>query len=778
MGVHGYASAERPPDADPAGSSSDKRFCLAVVTELCPHGNLEDFMAAEGAPLSAAVKLDVMLQVARGLDQLKEARIVWRDLKAKNLLVRAAHRGRTGEVVRVEIAFTDWGTAVKMPEEGKRRMTLHGPGTAGYIAPDTRGPIYDYQADMWAYLVWAASMCLRVEFIVDCQLEEALAHLQLEKKIVATAGHEGKVDAVLRKFEEEGKVEEGCEGIYELLRTSAPWVDAALRWTPEEAKEEMETFRGDHGLVIDVSAVQSRRESVAPRRPSPPPPARDDTDAREAEAEKAAREAEKAEAAREAEEAKAAEEAAEAEAAREAEEAEAAREAVAAKAAKAARAEKVAKAEAASAAARALRARAEALKAEAERLEAAAEAAAKGMTAPAPDDSDDDAMDADADDDARANADAESSPARRAAVTLAARLSADWVGRRVRKWFALSKPRGRRPKNAPPPKPGDHFLGIIARVRAARDEEGDGEWKAMCHVRYDDGDEEDVAIEEARRLADDHDRHVAATTECDTDAETEAVAVGFGGGFGAGACGAGTTVSPGETSRPRRQALRAMSSNQAEARDRDRVSSRVQSRVLKGVKRKPPAAPATADAEITPPEKRQRGRPPPDWVVRAVDVLGAELGCAKCRRSRYGCAACRERAGVRPDEILALPSPERSVAETCASVRTRRSARNAAAAAAPASVKSKRTRASATAECTALVTVPIDIGEVETREELAERLPEGVTLGCSKCRRAWRGCTVCRTRAGVYLSPAANWRARRRSSTPPVDRVLALPAPA
>ena len=100
MGVHGYASAERPPDADPAGSSSssDKRICLAVVTELCPHGNLEDFMAAEGAPLSAAVKLDVMLQVAQGLDQLKEARIVWRDLKAKNLLVRAAHRGRTAPV--------------------------------------------------------------------------------------------------------------------------------------------------------------------------------------------------------------------------------------------------------------------------------------------------------------------------------------------------------------------------------------------------------------------------------------------------------------------------------------------------------------------------------------------------------------------------------------------------------------------------------------------------------------------------------------------------------
>jgi hypothetical protein len=96
-----------------------------------------------------------------------------RDLKAKNLLVRDAKRGRTGEVVKLTIAFTDWGTAVKLPEEGKRRMTLHGPGTAGYIAPDTRGPTYDYGADMWAYLVWAASMCLKVECVVDCQVRAA-----------------------------------------------------------------------------------------------------------------------------------------------------------------------------------------------------------------------------------------------------------------------------------------------------------------------------------------------------------------------------------------------------------------------------------------------------------------------------------------------------------------------------------------------------------------------------------------------------------------------------
>ena len=163
------------------------------MTDLCAHGNLEDFMAAEGAPLSVAVKLDLMLQVARGLEALKDARVLWRDLKAKNLLVADVWRGRAGEVTKVSVKFTDWGTAVRLPEEGKRRMTLHGPGTAGYIAPDTRGPAYDHRADMWAFLVWAASMCLTVECVVDCQLEEAVAELQLEKKVTATAGHEEKL---------------------------------------------------------------------------------------------------------------------------------------------------------------------------------------------------------------------------------------------------------------------------------------------------------------------------------------------------------------------------------------------------------------------------------------------------------------------------------------------------------------------------------------------------------------------------------------------------------
>ena len=104
--VFGYTSCSRPELKDDPGLMGNRgngcHICLAVVTELCPHGNLEDFMEREGVPLSAEVKLDVMLQVAKGLEQLKDARIVWRDLKAKNLLVRSAHRGRA-EIGRAHV---------------------------------------------------------------------------------------------------------------------------------------------------------------------------------------------------------------------------------------------------------------------------------------------------------------------------------------------------------------------------------------------------------------------------------------------------------------------------------------------------------------------------------------------------------------------------------------------------------------------------------------------------------------------------------------------------
>ena len=760
--VYGYTSARRGGDNKENDDEGERRYCLCVVTELCENGNLEDFMEQEGAPLSPAVKLDIMLQVAAGLEQLKEARVLWRDLKAKNLLVRDVQRGRMGEVVRVVVAFTDWGTAVKLPPEGKRRMTLHGPGTAGYIAPDTRGPAYDYQADMWAYLVWAASMCLRVEFIVDCQLEEALAELSLEKKIAPTAGHEDKVDVLLRGFEEDGKVEEGCEGIFELVRTSAPWVDATLRWTPEEAKEEMEVFRGDHGLVIDVAAVQQRRISMAPRRPAPPPREKEEeeeemmmmmmNDRRGMTA--AAPEPESAGPAAMEEE-------------------------------------------------------------EEDEEEEEAVRAARGCTAPAPTPSEDDAV-AETDDEVEEEEDEEedkvadhlartpskSSPKIAAAAAAAANVSAQWVGRRVRKWFPLPVPHGRRPKNAPPLPAGEYFFGYIAHTHAVANLDT-GEFETCCFVRYDDGDEEDLTLDECRRLLveDDDEKHEEEEEkmEVDTDAETEMVGGLHHGGETPGEVqqrrgrGRATALSSG------RMALGNLNSNELQKRNGKGGRRGDDGKEKRG--KAAAAAGALAIVSETLPTTGKRGRVAPDWAREAVDVHGVKLGCSKCRRSRYGCATCRTKNGVTPSSSLALPAPgdnnnnigrkrgrpakspaaeDNTAAPATAS---NKKPRNTAAAAPKAASAAAAAPAPASTPSTALALPLIHINDASTPEQLAAQLPPGVELGCSKCRFTWRGCTVCRTKAGVWLPLAANWHRRRSNQARAAAAaaadmsLLALPCP-
>lgn len=255
--IFGYTWTQKP------GPTFDKRNHLAVICELCPHGNLEDFMKREKEPLTPSVKLDCFLQVLDGLEQLKAKRVIWRDLKAKNILVRDVKRhAKTKKVTKVQIAFTDWGTAVELPKVGKRRMTLHGPGTDGYIAPETRGNAYDYQVDMWAFLLWAASMCLTVECLVDCRLEEKLAELQLEKKSHATSAQEKKVLSILDAFDFE--VERGCAPIYNFLKRETQWVEPSQRWSCDEAIESLVAFRDENvhlQLPTEYACTPAKRDS-------------------------------------------------------------------------------------------------------------------------------------------------------------------------------------------------------------------------------------------------------------------------------------------------------------------------------------------------------------------------------------------------------------------------------------------------------------------------------------------------------------------------------------
>ena len=812
-----------------------------MLTDLCRHGNLEDFMAAEGAPLSVAVKLDLMLQVASGLEALKEARVLWRDLKAKNLLVSDVERGRAGEVTKLRVKFTDWGTAVKMPRvdegESRRRMTLHGPGTAGYIAPDTRGPMYDYQADMWAYLVWAASMCLTVPCVVDCQLEEALALLKLEKKANATAGHEAKVEAVLGTFEADGKVEPECAYLFELIKTAAPWVDAQLRWTPEEAAEELTQFRADHALATKPGTRDCARNKTVVATKHAVEEVAEKKNTREEEEEEAPavvvrEETNVSSSPRGTEIAETA--------------SDESNEAAGFKTspsvptvpttALALVDEGAAKRRAAAAE---LRARAERLKREAERLEAEAEAVA-------------------------GEEDEQGSPlscflppselAQRAARTEAALASARWVGAKVRKWFPLpraAEPITRREKSKKSmlrvkrnePLNGVFREGVIIKTRAAfvgtvtngvsEGSEKNGpeahDWAVVCLVRFEDGEEDELTLAEAEKCAADRDERDQDTTgfrisesPVDENAETEPVGSLFVRAMATktnrdehdlgendettlrmssreprlarGAKRAREAEETTEVSRRTRQRgrppLGALSSNQVASRD-------VKSRVSAGAGA-PKGARKLADLNEThTPDSgsgsgsgsgKRRGRKAPDWAVTAVEVMGKTLGCAKCRQSRYGCGLCRERAGICDPEnppVLMLPSVETEQQQAPSSKTERQRRRTvsrdvaSASAAKPAasstlSTLSKTKKKRKRNSEEAFVNVG-DISDVTTRAELKKRLPRGVKLGCSKCRQAWRGCNACRKQNGVWIAPASNWVARGASQSPP-GAALALPA--
>ena len=71
------------------------------------------------------------------------------------------------------------------------------------------------------------------------------------------------------------------------------------------------------------------------------------------------------------------------------------------------------------------------------------------------------------------------------------------------------------------------------------------------------------------------------------------------------------------------------------------------------------------------------------------------------------------------------------------------------------------TRTTRAAEALAQCLLPIDVGDDVDKATLSAKLPPGVELGCSKCRRNWRGCAACRKRAGVWLPPSRAWRKRR-----------------
>lgn len=209
------------------------------------------------------------------------------------------------------VKLADWGTAVRLADTGgdqglssrrrgkgdassskpaRRRMTLHGPGTAGYVAPDTRHTHYGFEVDMWAWMAMAADLCLdpaAMRAAGVALLEQQLSALRLSHSTARPAALEAKVKAVLaalRPF-----VLGGMEKLYGWLAGDrCAWVNPIARCTAEEAlgimdeleesmlkpTEEAGKAGADSPVPLERAAVSPSRGAGGSRRCAAPRPAK------------------------------------------------------------------------------------------------------------------------------------------------------------------------------------------------------------------------------------------------------------------------------------------------------------------------------------------------------------------------------------------------------------------------------------------------------------------------------------------------------------------------
>ena len=283
--VHGVSWVpSRGGDAGDANAS----FRVCMLLERC-ETDLDDFLQTYDDEIGLGERVGLLRQALVGLTQLKAKGIVWRDLKGQNMLVRSFVRrpssaqtsvegARTHAISAIALRFADWGTCADLSLERDRRMTIGGGGgTYGFIAPETKWSTYSYSADMFAFLVWAAMVCLTKspkegaakappprqegareepagaeEAVAGSEeeetLDEAIGDLRLETNMAAPRRQQSRVVRVLEGFAARGRVRPDCAALYAFI-SQQNWTDPEARWTCEAAIEALDAFARLHGLA-------------------------------------------------------------------------------------------------------------------------------------------------------------------------------------------------------------------------------------------------------------------------------------------------------------------------------------------------------------------------------------------------------------------------------------------------------------------------------------------------------------------------------------------------
>ena len=118
---------------------SQKQNC-SLVTELMPD-DLHSFMARRphDAPFSLHAAVDLMLQIAEGMQFLHTKRVVHRDLKSSNILVRPVRDSNSAAEGFVCAKVTDFGLSKTKEQSATRSQLTVNIGTTRWMAPELLG---------------------------------------------------------------------------------------------------------------------------------------------------------------------------------------------------------------------------------------------------------------------------------------------------------------------------------------------------------------------------------------------------------------------------------------------------------------------------------------------------------------------------------------------------------------------------------------------------------------------------------------------------------------
>ena len=172
--------------------SGDHDGSLYIATQLVKGSDLAQLIEASGG-LAPARALDIVAQAASGLADAHAVRLLHRDVKPSNILVRTRHDEPFAYLC-------DFGIA--RPAEGGHTSTAGVMGTVAYMAPERYdGAAATFASDIYALgcVLWAA-VTGRDPFPGTSYVQIALAHVhQPVPQLSGGSPVEKAVDAILRR---------------------------------------------------------------------------------------------------------------------------------------------------------------------------------------------------------------------------------------------------------------------------------------------------------------------------------------------------------------------------------------------------------------------------------------------------------------------------------------------------------------------------------------------------------------------------------------------------